>query len=47
MTYVIGVPLGIVGFYLVIRLASYAICQSIKQVFKPKENCYEEKEKRT
>lgn len=41
-----GVPLGIVGFYLAFRLASYAICQSIKQVFKPKEKRYE-KEKRT
>ena len=45
MTYAIGIPLGLFGFYLAIRLASYAICQSIKQVFQPKEKCYEEEEK--
>ena len=41
MTYVIGVPLGLFGFYLAVRLASYAICQSIKQVFhKQKERTH-------
>ena len=37
MAYVIGLPLGLVGFYLAVRLASYAICQSIKQVFHNKK----------
>jgi hypothetical protein len=46
MTYVIAVPLSVVGFYLAVRIASYAICKSIHQVFKPKEKRYE-KEKRS
>ena len=46
MELAIGLPLGIVGFYLAVRLASYAVCKSIKQVFQTKEKQYEkEKEK--
>lgn len=49
MEIVIGVPLGIMGFYLAVRIASYAICKSIKQVFQPKEkvNEKEQKQKKT
>lgn len=44
MTYVIGIPLSLLGFYIFMRLASYAVCKSIKQVFgsknhNTKENC--------
>ena len=33
MELVIGIPLSLIGFYAAIRLGSYAICKSIKQVF--------------
>lgn len=44
MEIVIGVPLSLVSFYVLVRLASYAICKSIKQVFQPKEKRNEEKQ---
>lgn len=48
MEIAIGVPLSIVGFYLAMRLGSYAILMSIKQVFKTqstKENENDEKKR--
>ena len=49
MEIAIGVPLSLFGFYLMVRLASYAICKSIKQVFQPKEmrNEKEKEQKKT
>lgn len=44
MEIAIGVPLGLFSFYLMVRIASYAICKSIKQVFQPKEMKHEEKQ---
>lgn len=31
--FALAAPLGVFVYYLIIRLGSYAICQSIKQVF--------------
>lgn len=49
MELAIGIPLSLFGFYLMVRLASYAICKSIQQVFKPKEKVDEkgQKQKKT
>jgi hypothetical protein len=41
MEYVIYIPFGFIGFYLAIRLASYAIFQSLKQVFNSNPNIKE------
>jgi hypothetical protein len=41
MEYVIYIPFGFIGFYLAIRLASYAIFQSLKQVFNSNPNTKE------
>lgn len=48
MEYAIGVPLSCLGIYVFMRLTSYAICKSIKQVFgnQTKENQNGKEEKR-